>query len=154
LGISINPVDYAYQNLLVMMDRSKTALGLCKQKSLDANLGREANDFVQVFSDFLHPFHGKVNTQSFAEMSDKDRGAIGRWLDAICGERIQRPPIQYTTIDLKPKDRVPNLFPDSSRERLQTWQVRLHHYTAREYFGLGGEWLFHFRWSPLRQMQS
>src|SRR5262249_5316079 len=100
LGTSINPIDYAFQNIVARKAETKVP-GFCRQSSVDTRLGKEPNDLIQVFSDVVR---GKVGPTEFYEMKESDKQKTDRWLNDICGERIPRPAIEFALIDLKPKD--------------------------------------------------
>lgn len=100
LGISVNPVDYAFQNNLTMLDRSRKSPGYCRQKAMDAYLGKKQSDFIQAFADYVRQVNGQVPTH-LVEMDPNKVQKVVQWLNNICGERIQGPPDEWITIDLR-----------------------------------------------------
>jgi hypothetical protein len=105
LGISINAIDFAFQNNLTIMDRDRNSPGFCRQEAVDAFLAKKQNGFIQVFGDYVRQVSGQIPIH-LIEMNPSDLQKVTQWLNDICGERIQDPPGEWTTIDLKPKGSI------------------------------------------------
>jgi hypothetical protein len=105
LGISINPVDYAFKGGVARLSHSDNDLAFCRQAAVDAYLGKKQTSFIQSYSDFVHQVNGKLDAStSIGDMSASDLQKIGQWLDGVCGQRIQSPSLDFTTKDLNPND--------------------------------------------------
>jgi hypothetical protein len=102
VGISVSQIDYTFQ-IIVNGRSDQKPLGFCGQKAVDAYRGRNSQDFVQAFADFVHQLNpnAKIDPNGLFEMNKSEKQKIGQWLDKVCGERIPMPTFKTTTIGLK-----------------------------------------------------
>lgn len=132
LGISVSPVDYAFQSSLPKILeaikqfhqlgvptsediseinsalQSNKKIGFCSQEAVDAYFGKKQNYFIQAFNDSVHQINSSKSASDFEQMLVSELQKLGQWLNDICSKRIQSPPHEFLTIETKAANYVPN----------------------------------------------
>ncbi len=106
IGVSINPVDYAFKSVMGIVSRLDKSLsfqhqGLCAQATVNAFLSENKDSFVQNFNDFVIQISPVSDASSFGQMDNTRLEEASKWLRSVCNRRLSEPPLQHFGIQLR-----------------------------------------------------